>query len=113
MMRMNRKRNNHKSLRRRSLCTKKKNNPQFSMKKSRNQWLRRRNLSLMSKKMRKTTKKSNTCHRRKISPWKSKAMRVTNKITTRKTTWLGLKMTIMATEVKPKLPSKKMNSLGS
>jgi hypothetical protein len=112
MLRMNRKRSNHQSLRRRSLCTKK-NSPQFSKKKSRNQWLRRRNVFLMSAKRRKTMKKTNTCHRRKISPWRSRAMRVTNKITTRKTTWLGLIMTIMATVVKPKLSLKKMNSLGS
>jgi hypothetical protein len=40
-------------------------------------------------------------------------MRVTNKITTRKTTWPGLIMTIMAMVVKPKLSLKKMNSLES
>ena len=80
-----------------------------------NPWLRKKNLPLMRRKRmrRTTTKKSNTCHRRKISLLKSRAMRVTNKITTKKTTWLGLIMTTMATVVRPKLTSKKMNSLGS
>ena len=78
-------------------------------------WLRKKNLPLMSRKRRRTTtKKSNTCHtRRKISPLKSRAMRVTNKITTKKTTWLGLKMTTIATVERPRLTSKKMSSLGS
>ncbi len=81
-----------------------------------NPWLRKKNLPLMSRKRRRktTTKKSNTCHtRRKISPLKSRAMRVTNKITTKKTTWLGLIMMTMETVVRPRLTSKKMNSLGS